>query len=85
MIIISGREFRANQGKYLGLAAKGENIILKSRDNGSFRLVPVAPDDSLMSKEKFEEKINRAKQSIEAGEGKTVRSKKELLDYLDSL
>lgn len=85
MIVISGREFRAKQGKYLGLAAKGENIILKSRDNGSFRLVPVAPDDALMSEEDFMKKLDRAKRSIEAGEGTVVRSKEELEAYLKGL
>lgn len=85
MIVISGREFRAKQGKYLGLAAKGEKIILKSRNQGSFRLVPVSPDDTLMSEEAFRAKLDRAKRSIEAGEGTIVRSKEELQAYLDSL
>ena len=31
MLIISSKEFRVNQGKYLGLAAEGTNILLKSR------------------------------------------------------
>ena len=85
MIVISGREFRAKQGKYLGLAAKGEKIILKSRNQGSFRLVPVSPDDTLMSEEAFQAKLDRAKRSIEAVEGTIVRSKEELQAYLDSL
>lgn len=85
MIVISGREFRAKQGKYLGLAAKGEKIILKSRNQGSFRLVPVSPDDTLMSEEAFRAKLDQAKRSIEAGEGTVVRSKEELQAYLDSL
>lgn len=41
MMIISTREFRANQTKFLGLARKGEDVILKSRNSGSFRLIPV--------------------------------------------
>ena len=85
MIVISGREFRAKQGKYLGLAAKGEKIILKSRNQGSFRLVPVSPDDTLMSEEAFRAKLDRAKRSIEAGEGTVVRSKEELQAYLENL
>ena len=85
MIVISGREFRAKQGKYLGLAAKGEKIILKSRNQGSFRLVPVSPDDTVMSEEAFRAKVDRSKRSIEAGEGTVVRSKEELQAYLENL
>ena len=28
MIVVSSREFRANQSKYLGMAAKGEDVVL---------------------------------------------------------
>lgn len=71
---------------YLDLARSGEDIILKSRGNGSFKLVPVPEkDDTLMSKEEFFAKIERARQSIKEGKGRTIRSKQELLDYLDSL
>lgn len=38
MLVISTREFRANQSKYLGMAADGEDIVLKSRGWGSLRL-----------------------------------------------
>ena len=41
MMIISTREFRANQTHFLNLARKGEDVILKSRNSGSFRLTPV--------------------------------------------
>ena len=48
MLVISSREFRANQGKYFTLAAEGANIILKSRNKGSFRLIPVSEDDTVL-------------------------------------
>ena len=38
-----------------------------------------------MSEEAFRSKLDRAKRSIEAGEGTIVRSKEELQAYLDSL
>ncbi len=57
MLIISGREFRANQGKYFGLASQGIDVVLKTRGNGSFRLVPVADDDTLVSKAEFKKKL----------------------------
>lgn len=46
MTIVSAREFRANPGKYFSMANSGEHVILKSRE-GSFRLVPVMPSDSV--------------------------------------
>lgn len=51
MIIISTRDFRANQSKFMDMANNGEDIILKSRKNGSFKLVPVSESDTLISKE----------------------------------
>ena len=44
MMVISGRDFRVNQTKFLGLANKGEEIVLKSR-SGSFRIIPVTIND----------------------------------------
>ena len=39
-MIVTGRDFRANQSKYIGYAHQGEDVILKSRA-GSVRLMPV--------------------------------------------
>ncbi len=70
MLVISTREFRAKQGEYLSMAARGEDIVLKSRDIGSFKIVPVTEDDTLMSKEEFEAVIERGLQDIKDGKGK---------------
>ncbi len=70
MLVISTREFRDKQGKYLSMAAKGEAIVLKSRGKGSFKLVPVSDDDTLMSKEEFESAIERGLQNIKNGKTK---------------
>jgi len=70
MLVISTREFREKQGKYLNLAAKGEDIVLKSRGKGSFKLVPVTEDDTLMSKEELDAVIERGLQNIKAGKTK---------------
>ena len=70
MLVISGKEFRANQGKYLGLAAEGTDVLLKSRRKGSFRIVPVTEDNTLMSKEAYFALLDRGLQSIREGKGK---------------
>lgn len=76
MQIISLREFRTKQGFYVDKVRAGEDIILKTRDNFSMKLAPVAPDDALMSKEEFYANIELALK--EAQEGKVVRMTPEL-------
>ena len=39
MVVVSTRDFRTNQTKYLNLAKVGEHVVLKSRA-GSFRIFP---------------------------------------------
>jgi len=79
MEVISTRKFREKQGAYLARAKKGEDIILKSRENGSFKIVPIMDDDALMSKEAFFTKIDHSLQ--QAKEGKTIAMKQgETLD-----
>lgn len=51
MLVISTRDFRANQTKFLDMVNNGEDIILRSRGKGSFKLVPVSEHDMLISKE----------------------------------
>ena len=43
MVVVSSREFRANQRKYFDLARTNDAVIT-SRSHGSFRLVPVMED-----------------------------------------
>ena len=82
--IISSRDFRSNQSKYLGLAARGESVILTSR-TGSFKIVPISDDDSVMSKAEFLTKIESARNDIENGKGTVITSNKDLKTLLDSL
>jgi hypothetical protein len=49
MQIISAREFRSNQGKYLGAAINGQTILLKSK-YGHFRITPVSEEESLTTR-----------------------------------
>ena len=84
MTVISVRDFRENQGKYLGLAASGESVILTSR-RGQFKIVPVTEDDSVISKSEFFAKLEKARKSIEDGCGTKVSSEKELSSFLELL
>lgn len=84
MEVISSRDFRTQMGEYMRKALSSD-VIIKSRSHGSFKLVPVSEDDTLMSKEAFYAKIDKALQSIEDGNFVEVRTRKELHDFLDSL
>ena len=39
MVVVSTRDFRTNQTKYLNMAKSGEHVVLKSRA-GNFRISP---------------------------------------------
>jgi antitoxin (DNA-binding transcriptional repressor) of toxin-antitoxin stability system len=84
MEIISAREFRANQSKYLGMASRGEEVILKSRGLGSFRLTPVTQQDMVTNKEDLTKRIGMALQEVKLmREGKIKEpSMDELLNEL---
>ena len=84
MTVISIRDFRSNQGKYLDLAANGESVILTSRA-GSFKIVPVSEDDSLISKKEFFARVDQTRKDIAEGKGLTVNGKEALASLLESI
>ena len=46
MQVVSAREFRANQGKFLTAAKSGQSVLLTSR-YGTFKITPVTEEDAL--------------------------------------
>lgn len=46
MTIITGKEFRTNQSKYIDLAHSGEEVVLTTKA-GSVKLTPVSEDDKI--------------------------------------
>lgn len=49
MQIVSAREFRANQGKFLTAAREGQSVLLTSR-YGNFKITPVTDEDTLTTR-----------------------------------
>lgn len=84
MTVVSIRDFRMNQGKYLGLAANGESVILTSRV-GSFKIVPVSKDDSLINKKEFFARVDQARKDIAEGKGLEVNGKEALATLLENI
>ena len=49
MQVVSAREFRSNQGKFLNAAINGQSVLLTSR-YGNFKIIPVSEEDSLTTR-----------------------------------
>ena len=69
MTIVSTRDFRANQTKFVDMALRGEDVVLKSR-RGSVRLMPVED----------EEKAEEPKRDVTAEICQAMKDWKEFLD-----
>ncbi len=84
METISAAEFRVHQGKYLDMIKRGIDIIIKSRNRGSFKITPIEEDDdSLMTKEEFFAKIDEGIRQIENGEYYELLPGEDLEDFLE--
>ena len=69
MVVVSSREFRANQRKYFDLALTND-VVIKSRSHGSYKLVPVSEDDTIIDSSALQAKI--AKGIAEYEQGKVI-------------
>lgn len=49
MHVVSAREFRSNQGKFLLAARNGQSVLLKSR-YGNFKISPITEEDNLTNR-----------------------------------
>ena len=79
MMIVSTRDFRTNQTKYLNLAKSGEDVVLRSR-TGSFKISPITHDDGISSKSKLRHALQEV---IDSRKGKVkLQTAEELLNEL---
>lgn len=82
MTIVTTRDFRTNQTKYLDMALRGEQVVLKSR-RGSVRLMPV--EDEKPKRDVTAEicqGMKHWKEYLETGKSDYFRPAKELLNEL---
>lgn len=84
MLIVTGRDYRANLAKYYGLAQKGEDVVVKAR-YGSWKVVPISEDDVVVNKRDLPKELYNAlmevKQSLEGK--KKLKNWEELVNQLD--
>lgn len=49
MEIVTAREFRSNQGKFLTAAMSGKSVVLTSR-YGNFKIIPISDEDEIVER-----------------------------------
>jgi len=85
-MMVTGRDFRANQSKYIGIAHSGQDVILKSRA-GSVRLIPVDTTESIEQKqsrayvENGEVKVDIATETMSIEDARQLTLKAMALEY----
>ena len=85
MIIVSTRDFRANQGRYLHQARNGEDVIIKSRDHGCFKITPVTKDDTVYSMEELATMAAEAEEVHYVGKGFVKKGGERMGDFLERI
>lgn len=75
MIVVSSREFRSHQKKYLDLVDKKKQVIIQRGKDKSYRLQPLTETDRFFSNPEVIAKIEAGIKDIENGE--TIEVKKE--------
>lgn len=83
MVVVSTRDFRTNQTKYLNLAKAGEYVVLKSRA-GSFRILPDDGSDTIDAPRDLMKELRNALTEVkEAIDGKRkLQSAESLLNRI---
>jgi hypothetical protein len=82
MTIVSTRDFRANQTKYVGMALQGHDVILRTHC-GSVRLTPVEEEDPKRDvTAEICQGMKEWKKYLETGKSDYFRPANELLDEL---
>ena len=84
MVVVSSREFRANQKKYFDLA-QSNLVVIKSRNHGSYKLVPIEDSDFIISEAELSAKINRGIAEFEQGRAVAIATGESSEAYLARL
>ena len=79
MVVVSTRDFRTNQTKYLNMAKSGEHVVLKSRA-GNFRISPEDGEDTIDAPHDLMKELKNALTEV-----KEVIAGKRLLQSADRL
>ncbi len=81
MVIVTSRDFRANQRKYFDLA-RTDDVIITSRAFGSYRLIPVSKDDSVIDAGVLDAKIKKGIEEYNKGKVYKMNEGEDMSDFL---
>lgn len=88
MVVISGRDFRANQTKYIKIAHKGEDVVISSRA-GNVKLTPISSDDMVVNRNEITPEllaeIEKARQEFRDGNCITLKTHEDVEHYFESM
>jgi len=88
MVVISGRDFRANQSKYIKIAHHGEDVIISSRA-GNVKLTPISRDDMVVNKNEITPElaaeIEKARREYREGKCVTLKTHEDIDRYFESM
>jgi len=84
MVVVSSREFRANQKKYFDLA-KNNDVVITSRKHGNYRLVPMSESDMIINEELLKAKIKRGIAEYEQGKAESISDGESMDDFLNRM
>lgn len=76
MVVVTGREYRANLAKYFTMAQKGEDVVVKAR-YGSWKVVPITEDDVVVNKRDLPQELYNALMEVK----ESMEGKKELMTW----
>ena len=79
-MIVTSRDFRANQSRYISIAHRGEDVILKSRV-GNVRLMPVDKSQHEESKRDLAAELRSALADVK----ESMQGKRKLLTWEELL
>lgn len=88
MVVISGRDFRANQTKYIKIAHHGEDVVISSRA-GNVKLTPISRDDMVVNRNEITPElaaeIEKARQEYREGKCITLKTHEDIDKWFESL
>lgn len=87
MTVITSTQFRANQGRYIDMAHKGEKVIVTSR-MGDVELTPVNEEENFnkyVKSSSFLAFANKVRQEANEGKCTILTSQEDIENWFDSL
>ena len=85
MLVVSSREFRDHQRSYLDRIDNGIDILIQRGRNKSYKVSQITHDDTLLSKEDFFAKLDKAIKNIKEGKGIVLNNTEEINAFFESL